>query len=85
MKKASIVVIEATRGTLLDRAKLLADSGFTLFDIVDFAYYAGVLHQVDLIFVRKDIFESNDGLRAMEIGPFSPDKWYPLSYRCFGK
>jgi FkbM family methyltransferase len=85
LKNASVVVIEATRGTLLDRAQLLADNGFLLFDIVDFAYYAGVLHQVDLVFVRKDIFEANAELRPMETRPFAPQQWHPLSYRCFGK
>lgn len=85
LKNASVVVIEATRDSVLSRAQLLARHDFRLFDIVDFAYYAGVLHQVDLIFVGQDICADNAAFNLMQTQPFDPDQWYPLSYRCFGR
>lgn len=83
LKQASVVVIEATAGTLLARGQFLAEHGFQLFDIVDFAYYAGVLHQVDLIFVRRDLVDGSPKLHPMQLKPFRPDQWYPVSYKCF--
>lgn len=83
LKDASVVVIEATAPTLLARGQILAEHGFQLIDIVDFAYYAGVLHQVDLIFVRNDLLEDNAKLRPMQQRPFRTDQWYPVSYKVF--
>lgn len=75
----SVVVIEATVNTLLERAGFLRDSGFKLFDMVDNAYYYGVLSQVDLIFVRNDIWEQNDDLRPWQTKTFEWQYWKPLN------
>ena len=85
LKNASVVVIEATAGSFLDRANFLSEQGFALFDIVDFAYYSGVLHQVDIIFVRKEIIDINDSLRPMSKPPFRPSDWCQVSARCYAE
>lgn len=85
LKNASVVVIEATARSFLDRANFLSKQGFALFDIVDFAYYSGVLHQVDIIFVRKEIIDANERMRPMSKPPFRPSHWYQVSANCFSK
>lgn len=86
LKKASIVVIEApinkvSMPHLFERSGFLMEHGFYLTDIVDMAYYDGVLWQVDLVFVRKNIVNTIDRLRPFEAEAFSfdRDKWNPLS------
>ena len=86
LKDTSIVVIEAPLNKVItplffERAKFLQDNGFYLLDIVDFAYYDGILWQVDLVFVRKDIVDNNDRLRPFEANGFNYDnnKWDSLS------
>jgi len=85
LERASIVVIEAP----LDRARLphffersayLMNKGFFLMDIVDLAYYDGVLWQVDLVFVRKDIVNNIDRLKPFETPSFTFQKelWAPM-------
>lgn len=85
LEQASVVIIEATAGTFMERAAFLVERGFALFDIVDFAYYAGVLHQVDIVFVRKEILAANDRLRPMEFKPFRQSQWYLVSPNRFGQ
>jgi FkbM family methyltransferase len=74
----SVVVVEATLGTTLERAGFMKNNGFQLFDVVDPAYYYGVLSQVDLIFVRNDIWEQNDDLRPWQTKTFDWEHWKPL-------
>ena len=88
LQAASVIVIEApiNRSELphfFERSLYLMNAGFFLTDIVDLAYYHGVLWQVDLVFVRKDIVERIERLRPFEASSFSfqKDYWYPLSDR----
>ena len=84
----SIVVIEAplTRTALpqfFERAQYLMARGFDLVDIVDVAYYNGVLWQADLIFVPRAIVNAIPALRPFE-GPdfqFQASAWYPYTDR----
>lgn len=86
LKNTSIIVIEAPINKVFNphffaRSKFLIDHGFYLLDIVDFAYYNGILWQVDLVFVRKDIVDNNDRLRPFECDSFNfeQNKWSSLS------
>ena len=82
LRDASIVIVEASLANrrcpeLMERLELLLQSGFYLFDIVDPAYYAKLLHQVDLVFVRGDIVESSDQLRPRETQPINRALFQP--------
>lgn len=78
---ASVIVTEAPVSQMIERARYLLDKGFRLFDIVDPAYYFGILSQVDLVFIRGDIVMNNDNLRPWHTKPFSWDQWYPLNIK----
>lgn len=84
LNDASIVVIEAPVNTndhpFMERAQFLVDRGFYLYDIVGFLYYAKVLHQVDLVFIRSDIYDGTDALRPRETGPIDPALWFAPSF-----
>lgn len=84
LKKASVVVIEAPISTIVERAAVLEQNGFQLFDIVDLSYYYGTLFQVDLIFLRQDVINANDELRPWETKTFSWDAWTSLGHAYFG-
>ena len=84
LKKTSVVVVEAPlqRSSLphvMSRASFLLERGFFLVDIVDLAYYRGLLSQVDLIFVRSDVVHDIDALRPWETTTFDRTQWYPYT------
>ena len=49
-------------------------------DIVDMAYYEGILWQVDLVFIKHSIVEANPKLKPFEHDNFSfeKSKWFLL-------
>jgi FkbM family methyltransferase len=55
IRRASVVIVEATGGSVAERAAFLQAAGFVLVDIVDLTYYGLSLHQLDLCFVRADL------------------------------
>lgn len=57
LDECSIVVIEANITNYLERATVLEEAGFQLFDIVDPCYYDSRLRQFDLIFLSKKTIE----------------------------
>lgn len=86
LKDSTIVVIEAPLNKValphfFERSKFLMDNGFYLVDIVDLAYYDGMLWQADLVFVRKSVADNIDRLRPFESDSFAfeREKWKPLS------
>lgn len=90
LELASIVVIEAPINRVelphfFERSNYLMSKGFCLMDIVDLAYYDGVLWQVDLVFVKKEIVNKADRLRPFEASAFSfeKEKWYPSGDRLY--
>lgn len=88
LASTAVVVIEAPLTAkplpqILTRMQCLIDLGFRLFDIVDLAYYRGTLSQVDMVFVRADIYDSNDRLVPWQKTSFDRAKWYPLTARVF--
>jgi len=79
LKDASIVIIEAPLqktdvSAFFARSGVLLTHGFYLVDIVDMAYYDGVLWQVDLVFVKKTVLDKVDRLRPFESEGFIFDK-----------
>jgi len=83
LQSCSIVVIEAplertALPALMERTGYLLARGFRLMDIVDMAYYNGVLWQVDLVFVREEIVQEVAALRPFQSPGFTFDKraWY---------
>ena len=86
LKDSTIVVIEAPLNKVVqphffERSQHLMDNGFYLVDIVDLAYYDGILWQADLVFVKKSLVDSIDRLRPFESESFvfEQKKWRPLS------
>ena len=65
------------------RMQFLLEHGFQLFDIVDLAYYRGTLSQVDLIFVKRELYDTIDALVPWKKTTFDNAKWYPLTTKAF--
>lgn len=78
-KDISCLVLEAPIVTIAERVASASALGFVLFDIVDLAYYRGVMWQVDLIFVSKVAIADNPRLRPMEQKPLDWSAWFNLS------
>ena len=70
----SIVCVEAGPQNFLDRAKLIVEQGFRLFDIVDFSYYDRRFAQMDLLFLSEAIIKDHD-LEVYKHG-FDYNKWF---------
>lgn len=75
MSDVSCVVSEMVADRFTDLATRIERSGFTLWDIVESAYYDDVFYQCDAIFIRKDVIAKNEGLRPFSIRSFDPGKW----------
>jgi len=59
IRNASVVIIEATLGSLSSRTSLLEGLGMRLFDITEMCYYFDQLQQVDLIFVNTSMIRGD--------------------------
>jgi FkbM family methyltransferase len=80
LEQSSIVVIETTRSQFSERYNFLEQRGFELFDIVDACYYSGTLWQVDLVFLRRDLFKANEGISQSEMkSSFDRSQWHSTS------
>ena len=75
MGEVSCVVSEMVADRFVDLSTRIMKSGFTLWDIVESAYYEDVFYQCDAIFIRKDILAANAGLNPFSIKSFDPSKW----------
>jgi len=73
--QTSIVIIEMTVDRFMDRALLLHNFGFDIWDIVDFCYYSECLWQADVIFVRREIKQAIDSLQPIHSKPFRSELW----------
>ncbi|WP_170544641.1 FkbM family methyltransferase [Ruegeria arenilitoris] len=74
LKNCSVLIIEAPRQRLVERAQLVQAAGFELLDVIDFCYYGGYLWQVDLVFINPK-FAPTDYVDLLKDG-FSIDKWH---------
>ena len=75
LKSTSVVIIEMTVDMLMERAILLYEAGFDVWDICDLCYYDDSLWQADFIFVNRSLKQKNIALRPMHIRPFDPVLW----------
>jgi FkbM family methyltransferase len=82
--RVHVVIVEAALPTLLARATYLASKGFRLHEVIDLAYYFDVLSQVDLVFVREDLYAKHPGLDPWRHRPFTAEAYRDLSKRLEG-
>jgi len=75
LKSTAVVVIEMTVDKLMERAILLHEAGFDVWDICDLCYYGDCLWQEDFVFVNRSLKQSNIALRPMHDRPFRPELW----------
>lgn len=72
LSRTSVVMIEATVGSLVERLSFLIEAGFRLFDLTEPCYYDDGLWQCDAILVRNDIYSE----KFADIGrDFDESKW----------
>jgi len=75
LKHTSVVVIEMTVDRFVERAKLLDQAGFDIWDIVALCYYGDCLWQCDVIFVSRQCKNDIPSLRPIHQTPFRPELW----------
>jgi len=75
LDKVAVVMIEMTVDRFMDRAVILHEAGFDLWDLADLCYYGDCLWQVDAFFVRRDLKQALPALRPMTGGPFRRELW----------
>ncbi|HRL74810.1 MAG TPA: FkbM family methyltransferase [Candidatus Accumulibacter phosphatis] len=75
LSQTAAVVIEMTVDKFMERAILLHEAGFDVWDICDLCYYQDCLWQADVVFVNRRLKDSNQNLRPMHIRPFRPELW----------
>ncbi len=76
LKRASVVIVEATAELVVERSELLIAAGFSLVDIVDLVYYGPSLYQMDLCFVRNDLITHKV---HPDIAHFDSALWAPIT------
>lgn len=75
LQRTSAVVIEMTVEKFMERAELLHQADFDMWDITDLCYYGNCLWQADVVFVRREIKQSLMALRPMHERPFRSELW----------
>ncbi len=75
LKRTAVVIIEMTVEKLMERAILLHEAGFDVWDICDLCYYGDCLWQADFVFVNRSLKESNIALCPIFMRPFRPELW----------
>lgn len=83
LRLTSVVIVEAPLNAIIERASLLAEMGFQVFDIVDLTYYRKKLAIVDLILVRKDLISSMESLNPWIDTKFSWEQWEPQDQKYY--
>lgn len=78
LPKCSVVICEVTISSYLERAQMITQAGFRLWDIVDLGFYDQGLHAMDLIFIRDDLFASSSKLNTSAFRPFDINLWEAL-------
>lgn len=56
LSKCSIVVVEATQDNMGEVVSFMSENRFSIFDIVEPCYFDDALWQVDIIFIRVDLY-----------------------------
>lgn len=75
LDKVSVVMIEMTVDRFMDRAIILHEAGFDVWDLCDLCYYGDCLWQFDAFFVRRDLKQNLGVLRPMSAFPFRKELW----------
>lgn len=75
LRDTAVVMIEMTVDKFMERAIILHQAGFDLWDLCDLCYYGDCLWQADALFVRRDLKEANLALRPMHNRPFQKELW----------
>ncbi len=57
LAQCSVVIIEMKMENFYERSAPLISRGFNLIEIVDLAYYRGIMRQVDAVFLHSDCME----------------------------
>lgn len=77
LRQCACVIVECpislNDGLFFERAQMLRNQGFTLWDVVDLCYYKDQLSQVDLVFLRNDIKIAR--FSPWTEGPFEVARW----------
>lgn len=75
LEQTALVMIEMTVDTFMERAIILHEAGFDLWDICDLCYYGNSMWQVDAMFVSRTLKQKNIRFRPMHEKPFRPELW----------
>lgn len=75
LKSCSVVIIEMTVDTFMQRAILLHNAGFDIWDICDLCYYGECLWQGDVVFIKRELKQAKLSLRPMHKRPFQSNLW----------
>lgn len=75
LSDTALVMIEMTVDKFMDRAMILHESGFDLWDLCDLCYYGDCLWQADALFIRREVKAANIALRPMHQRPFQSALW----------
>ncbi|NKC00896.1 MAG: FkbM family methyltransferase [Pseudomonadales bacterium] len=75
LKKTNAVMIEMTVDKFVERAHLLHEAGFDLWDLCDLCYYGNCLWQADAVFIKRDLKKTIDSLAPIHAEKFDPDHW----------
>jgi FkbM family methyltransferase len=76
--RISVIIVEATQSTFLERINFVSNMGFQLFDIIDQCYYYDMFSQADLVFISNRLMQ-NPNVRPWETKAFSWDAWFPVA------
>lgn len=71
----SVVVIEMTVDRFFERAKLLEEAGFDIWDLTALCYYGDCLWQFDAVYVKKSFKKLLPTLTPMHQPPFDMKRW----------
>ena len=72
---SSVVVIEMTVDRFMQRASILFEAGFDLWDVLDLSYYGECLWQFDAVYVKRSYKGTLPSLQPMHIPPFDMTRW----------
>ena len=73
--KIVVLMIETTVDRFMERAIVLREVGFDLWESADLCYYVDGLRQVDAFFIRRYLKSAIPSLCHMTAGPFRKDLW----------
>jgi FkbM family methyltransferase len=79
LARVDVVIVEAPLPQLLERSNFLVSSGFRLYDVVDLCYYHSVLSQVDVVFVKDELFAQHAELEPWSTKTFAWSAYQQLS------